>query len=67
VIPPPRATAEATATVERLTEELQGELLPHQSVLVFDEHPRVNTGQRIDRAVLLRSPKMIVVSNKTKM
>ena len=59
VIPPARSTPESEESVKKLVAETV--LLPHQNVLVFDEHPRVGTNQRIQRASLLRPPLMLVV------
>ncbi len=59
VVPPPRSTPESEAAVKRVVDSVT--LLPHQSVLLFDEGPRVNLNQRIERASLLRAPAIISV------
>jgi prolyl-tRNA synthetase len=59
LVPPPRPGPLAEETLAKAVASVP--LLPHQSFLLWDEGPRVSVAQRLERAALLRPPRVLLL------
>jgi prolyl-tRNA synthetase len=59
LVPAPRVGPNADETLAKAVAAVP--LLPHQSLLLWDDGPRVSVAQRLERAALLRAPRVLLL------